>query len=68
MPYICRLLIGLEHRYLLPATTAFGGAFLILCDTVARIAISPAEMPVGILTSMVGGPFFLWLLISDKSR
>jgi iron complex transport system permease protein len=66
-PHICRLLIGLEHRYLVPATIAFGGAFLALCDTLARIAISPAEMPVGIITAVVGGPFFLWLLMSDRS-
>ncbi len=66
-PHICRLLLGLEHRYLVPATICFGGAFLALCDTIARIAISPAEMPVGIITAIIGGPFFLWLLVSNRS-
>jgi iron complex transport system permease protein len=66
-PHICRLLVGPDHRYLLPATLLFGGAFLILCDTLARTVMAPTELPVGILTSLLGGPFFLWLLLS-RSR
>jgi len=61
-PHICRLLIGPDHRYLTPATLLFGGAFLILCDTLARTVIS-IELPVGIVTALLGGPFFLWLLL-----
>ena len=61
-PHICRLLIGPDHRYLAPASVLFGAAFLTVCDTVARTAMAPAELPVGILTSLLGGPFFLWLL------
>jgi iron complex transport system permease protein len=67
VPHICRLLIGLEHRLLAPATLAFGGAFLAICDTIARAVISPAEMPVGIITALLGGPFFLWLLMTSDS-
>jgi iron complex transport system permease protein len=63
-PHICRLLIGPDHRYLTPATVLFGGGFLVLCDTVARTAIAPTELPVGIITALLGGPFFLWLLLS----
>jgi len=63
-PHICRLLIGPDHRVLAPASLLFGGAFLVLCDAVARTVIAPAEMPVGILTAMLGGPFFVWLLVS----
>lgn len=62
-PHICRLLIGPDHRFLTPATLLFGGAFLTACDTVARTILFPAELPVGILTALLGGPFFLWLLL-----
>jgi iron complex transport system permease protein len=62
-PHICRLLIGPDHRYLAPATLLFGGAFLTLCDTFARTIIAPAEIPVGVITALLGGPFFIWLLV-----
>jgi iron complex transport system permease protein len=62
-PHICRLIIGHDHRYLSPATFIFGGSFLVLCDTVARKLIAPAEIPVGVITALLGGPFFLWLLL-----
>ncbi len=67
-PHICRLLVGAEHRHLYPATWLFGGAFLVLCDTAARTMLAPAELPVGILTSLLGGPFFLWLLLARKQE
>jgi iron complex transport system permease protein len=67
-PHICRLLIGFNHRYLAPATLIFGGMFLTLCDTLARTLIAPAEMPVGVITALLGGPFFLWLLLSGSSE
>jgi iron complex transport system permease protein len=47
----------------LPAATLFGAAFLVVCDVAARTLIAPMVLPVGILTAMIGGPFFLWLLI-----
>lgn len=65
-PHICRLVVGPDHRVLLPATLLFGGSFLIVCDTVARTAFAPMELPVGILTSLLGGPFFLWILFRSK--
>ena len=68
VPHICRLLIGADHRYLAPATLLFGGAFLTVCDTFARTVLAPAELPVGILTAFLGGPFFIWLLISGKTQ
>lgn len=67
-PHIVRLLIGPDHRLLAPATLLFGGAFLIVCDTLARTMMAPMELPVGILTSLLGGPFFLWLLLGRSSR
>jgi len=62
-PHICRLLVGPVHSRLIPATVLFGGSFLAVCDTVARTIIAPAEIPVGVITALLGGPFFLWLLI-----
>jgi len=67
-PHICRLLIGAEHHFLTPASFVFGGAFLVFCDTLARILIAPAEIPVGVITALLGGPFFLWLLLSGSSE
>ena len=68
VPHICRLLIGPDHRYLMPATILFGSAFLVICDTIARTAFAPVEMPVGIITALLGGPFFIWLLLSRVSE
>ncbi len=66
-PHICRLLVGPDHKILTPASVLFGGAFLTLCDTVARTLIAPAEMPVGVITALLGGPFFVWLLLKDTN-
>jgi iron complex transport system permease protein len=63
VPHLVRLLVGADHRLVLPASTLFGAAFLVLCDVAARTLIAPMILPVGILTAMIGGPFFLWLLI-----
>ena len=63
VPHICRLCFGADHRILMPVVLVFGGGFLTLCDTLARTLIAPAEMPVGVITALLGGPFFLWLLI-----
>lgn len=62
VPHACRLWLGWEHQKLLPAVLLAGGTFLVLCDVLARIALAPAELPVGIVTAMLGGPFFLWAL------
>ncbi len=67
-PHICRLLIGADHRYLSVASFVFGGAFLVFCDTISRILIAPAEIPVGVITALLGGPFFLWLLLRRSSN
>ncbi|OUR73675.1 iron ABC transporter [Methylophaga sp. 41_12_T18] len=68
VPHICRLIIGSDHRWLTPATLMFGGGFLVFCDTIARLIIAPAEIPVGVITTLLGGPFFLWLLIRIRSK
>jgi iron complex transport system permease protein len=65
-PQLCRLLVGPDHRHLFPATWLLGGALLVICDTVSRMAIAPAELPVGIFTIALGVPFFLWLLLARR--
>ena len=62
VPHLVRLIVGADHRLVLPASALFGAAFLICCDLVARTIIAPLELPVGIITAMIGGPLFLWLL------
>jgi len=63
VPHLVRLLVGSDHRVVLPASALFGAAFLVACDVVARSLLAPMELPVGIITAMIGGPFFLWLLV-----
>jgi iron complex transport system permease protein len=65
IPHICRMLVGPDHRVLLPTTIAIGATYVILIDNLARL-ISPAEIPLGILTALVGAPFFAFLLRKTK--
>jgi iron complex transport system permease protein len=67
VPHVCRMLVGADHRRLFPATWLLGGAFLVVCDTVGRTIMAPTELPVGVITALLGGPFFLWLLFGRKS-
>ncbi|EJK87800.1 FecCD family ABC transporter permease [Rhizobium rhizogenes] len=68
VPHILRMVIGPDHRFLLPASALLGGSLLIIADVVARTIVSPAELPIGIITASVGGPFFLWMLLRQRSR
>jgi iron complex transport system permease protein len=63
VPHMLRRFVGHDHLFLTPACVLGGGAFLTLCDAAARTLMAPAELPVGILTALLGGPFFLWLLV-----
>lgn len=63
VPHAVRLVLGPDHRQLLPISGIVGAIFLIIADTLARIIIAPAQLPVGVVTAIVGGPFFLILLI-----
>jgi iron complex transport system permease protein len=63
VPHMLRRVVGHDHLFLVPACILGGGAFLTLCDAVGRTVMAPAELPVGILTALLGGPFFLWLLV-----
>ena len=66
VPHIARTLVGANHRILIPASLILGAIFLVLSDAIARTIMQPMEIPIGVITSLVGGPFFLFLL--RKSR
>ena len=66
IPHLLRILVGPDHKRLLIVAPLFGGIFLMWCDTLARTIISPAELPVGVITAILGGPFFIWLLIRQN--
>ena len=62
VPHACRFAFGPDHRLLVPAATLAGGAFLVLADTLARTVIAPQQLPVGVVTALIGAPVFLWQL------
>lgn len=66
VPHLVRLMVGADHRVVLPAATLFGAAFTVICDLAARTVMAPLELPVGIVTALIGGPFFLWLLVKKS--
>jgi iron complex transport system permease protein len=67
-PHIARMMIGNDHRFLIPCS-ALVGAFILLCsDTVARLVLAPTELPVGIVTSLLGVPFFIYILVSKRRQ
>jgi iron complex transport system permease protein len=65
-PHLFRLLAGPDHRYLLVGATLLGASLSVLADLVARTVVAPAELPVGVVTSLLGAPFFIWLLLRYK--
>jgi len=67
VPHLVRLVVGADHRLVLPASFFFGAAFLVVCDVASRTVMAPLELPVGIITAIIGGPFFLWMLIRKKT-
>lgn len=68
VPHILRHFIGARHRILVPLSALFGASFVLLCDTLSRTLFSPYEIPVGIVLSLLGGPFFLFLIVRKKRR
>ncbi|TMA39263.1 MAG: iron ABC transporter permease [Deltaproteobacteria bacterium] len=68
VPHLIRLVLGADHRLLLPASFLGGAAFLVWADALARTALAPAELPVGVVTALLGGPFFLFLLRRELAR
>jgi iron complex transport system permease protein len=67
VPHIVRLLVGTSYRRILPISVAFGAAFLVFADTIARTVIAPSELPLGVVTALVGAPVFV-LILSLRRR
>ncbi|MBQ4766673.1 iron chelate uptake ABC transporter family permease subunit [Pectobacterium versatile] len=68
IPHLIRLHLGADHRWLIPGSILGGACLLLFADTLARTLLAPAEMPVGLLSSLIGGPYFLWLIVQHKGR
>ncbi len=68
VPHLVRMATGPDHRLLLPACGIFGAVLLVLADILARTLIAPAQIPIGIITAILGGPFFLWLLVRYRRK
>ena len=68
VPHALRLRMGADHRILLPCSFFVGAGFLVICDTLARTVMAPTEIPVGVVTSVLGGPYFIWLLRSNRRK
>ncbi len=68
VPHLVRLASGPDHRFLVPAAALLGATLMMLADLLARTIVTPAEMPIGIITALIGGPFFLWLLGKYRAR
>lgn len=66
VPHLIRMTTGADHRWLIPCSTLAGACLLLVADTLARTLVQPAEMPVGLLTSLIGGPYFLWLILRGR--
>ncbi|MDP1539609.1 MAG: iron ABC transporter permease [Moraxellaceae bacterium] len=66
VPHLMRLLLGPDHRYLIPASALAGAALLLIADVFARLVLLPAELPIGIVTALIGAPFFLYLLRRER--
>ncbi|MBK8034790.1 MAG: iron chelate uptake ABC transporter family permease subunit [Chloroflexi bacterium] len=62
IPHLVRFLVGADHRRVLPIAALLGAVYLVVVDMIGRTIIAPSELPVGIVTAAVGGPFFLWML------
>ncbi len=67
-PHVLRLFVGADHRRLLPAVLLGGSIFMVLADLIARVALAPEELPLGVVTALIGAPFFLWLLRREHGR
>ena len=67
-PHIARRIFGAEHKLLVPMSALIGGTFMVLCDLAARTVIPPNELPVGVVTSLIGAPFFAWVFFRRRVR
>ncbi|MBS0847500.1 iron ABC transporter permease [Citrobacter sp. JGM124] len=68
VPHLARMWLGADHRWLVPGSVLIGSLLLLVADTLARTLVTPAEMPVGLITSLIGGPWFLWMIFRNQGR
>lgn len=68
VPHLIRMTMGSNHHAVIPGAAMLGGILLVLADSLSRILLAPAELPIGILTSLLGGPFFIWLIVQQKGK
>lgn len=68
IPHVVRLIFSSDNRIVIPFSAVYGAVFMIACDTIARVALNPAELPVGVITSFFGAPFFIYLLNKSKKK
>ena len=68
VPHLVRMTMGSTHQVVIPASAILGGLLLLIADTLSRSVFAPAEIPVGILTALLGGPFFILLIIRQKGK
>lgn len=66
VPHMCRTLFGSDYSHLLPLAAIVGGSFLVVCDMAARVVVSPAELPIGVVTALIGAPTFAWMLYRSQ--
>jgi iron complex transport system permease protein len=66
VPHAMRMIVGPDHKRLFPYTIISGAVFMIIADTISRIALNPTEIPIGVITSLIGAPYFIFLLIKNK--
>jgi iron complex transport system permease protein len=66
-PHIARKIVGSSHRYVIPFAFLTGGSLLVIADLIARTVVSPSELPVGVVTALVGAPFFAWVYFGKKN-
>jgi iron complex transport system permease protein len=67
-PHIVRRLFGSNHKIVIPMSAVFGGTFLVLADLVARTVLAPIELPVGVITALIGAPFFAYIYFTSRKR
>lgn len=67
-PHVCRIFVGADNRFMIPASAMFGAMLLVVADLLGRTIIAPSVLQVGVITAFLGGPMFLWLILRKNSR
>ena len=68
VPHLMRILGGVNHNYLMPGSAIAGAVLMVIADLISRVILQPAELPIGLITSAIGSPFFLWLIFRMRTK